>query len=135
MQTENENIAGKKIFLVEDDLFFANMISDKITRAGGILLHSPDGEKAMEEIEKELPDVFLLDLLLPGKIDGFGVLERIKKNIKLKDKPVLIISNLSQPEDIERGMKLGAFRYLVKSNVTPSEIIEHLANTLNAKIK
>src|SRR5688572_11953183 len=120
--SDKPNLKGKKVFFVEDDLFFANMISDKVLREGGTLIHAPNGEDAVEMVPKHIPDIMLLDLLLPGKIDGFKVLEIVKDNPKLKHIPVVIVSNLSQPEDIDRGMRLGALHYLVKANVTPSEI-------------
>jgi len=135
MSDDKQDLKGKKVFIVEDDVFFANMISDKVIREGGVLIHAPTGEEAVAMVPQNVPDIVVLDLLLPGKIDGFKVLEILKADPALKDIPVIIVSNLSQPEDIDRGMRLGAFHYLVKASVTPAEIIEQLANTLKSGVR
>jgi PleD family two-component response regulator len=71
----------------------------------------------------------LLDLVLPT-IDGFGVLAKIKGNPNTSSIPVIILSNLSQKEDIDKGMKLGATDYIIKAQSTPEEIVEKVKNTL-----
>ena len=76
--------------------------------------------------------MILLDLLLPG-IDGFTILERLKADKKTASIPVVVLSNLGQPEDINRAMKLGAEDFMVKANFTPNEIIEKIKNVLNKK--
>ena len=130
----NKNIlTDKKIFLIEDDMFFSNMISAKLANFQCTLINSTNGKEALESLEKEKPDIILLDLLLPGGMDGFAILEKIKSNSILKDIPVIILSNLSQAEDIEKGMELGAFRYLTKALVSPNEIVENIESALNSK--
>lgn len=128
-----EWLSGKKILFVEDDIFFADMISTKLSTMDCVLFNAGNGEQALAILEKERPDLIILDLLLPGKMDGFSILENIKNNSNFKDTPVVILSNLGRAEDIERGMKLGAFRYLTKALVSPSEIVENLGLALNAK--
>lgn len=128
-----EWLSGKKILFVEDDIFFADMISAKLSTMGCVLFSAGNGEQALAILEKERPDLIILDLLLPGKMDGFSILENIKNNSNFKDTPVVILSNLGRAEDIERGMRLGAFRYLTKALVSPSEIVENLGLALNAK--
>jgi len=71
----------------------------------------------------------LLDLILPG-IDGFEVLSKIKGNPDTEKTPVIILSNLGQKEDVERGLKLGAIDYLIKAHFTPGEIIEKIKNVI-----
>lgn len=66
-------------------------------------------------------------------MDGFAILEKIKADPDFKDIPVIILSNLSQPEDIEKGIRLGAFRYLTKALVTPTEIVESIESALSTK--
>ena len=131
---ETRSLEGKKIFFVEDDMFLANIISRRIKEAGGSVTHVTDGSEAVVRIPKETPHILLLDLLLPGGIDGFEVLEKIKADPVTKDVPVVIISNLDQPADIEKGMKLGAYRFLIKASVTPPEIVEHIAAALHSEL-
>ena len=77
------------------------------------------------KIKEEKPHLVLLDLILPG-IDGFEVLSRMREDPSLSSIPVIILSNLGQKEDIERGLKLGAVDYLIKAHFTPGEIIEKI---------
>jgi len=133
--TDSSHIAGKKILLVEDDHLYVDLIARKLTNSKCTFLFVYSGEEAIDVIQKNTPDVILLDVMLPGSIDGFGVLEKIKKDDKFKDIPVIILSNLSGPKDIERGMNLGAFRYLVKSSIVPSDILGHLESVFISKVK
>ena len=73
------DLIGKKVFYVEDDLFMSKMVGDKVAAAGFIFLNAVNGEEAVIQISKSEPDLILLDLLLPGKVDGFQVLENHKK--------------------------------------------------------
>ena len=125
-------LEGKKILFVEDDAFFSDIISTKLKGVGTIVLVATDGQQAISSLEKDKPDLIILDLMLPGGVDGFAILEKIKANPDTKDIPVVILSNLGRIEDIERGTRLGAFRYLTKANVTTKEIIEGLESALSS---
>jgi two-component system, chemotaxis family, sensor kinase CheA len=132
---DSNTLDGKKVFVVEDDLFLAGMLTKRLSETGSLTMHAVNGEEALKNLAKETPDILLLDLMLPGKVDGFGVLESIKKDERLKSIPVVILSNLNRPEDIDRGMRLGAFRYLVKASILPNEIVDHLSAALASTIK
>ena len=119
----------KKILIVEDDKFLRELIVKKVTSAGNEVPEAIDGEEGVKKIEEEKPDLILLDLILPG-IDGFEVLAQIKKKPELSQIPVIILSNLGQKEDIEKGLNLGATDYLIKAHFTPNEIIEKLKKIL-----
>ena len=71
----------------------------------------------------------LLDLVLPG-IDGFEVLKQLKADPEISHIPVVILSNLGQKEDIDRGLNLGAKDYLIKAHLTPGEIVEKVKEIL-----
>jgi len=86
-------------------------------------------QQILKKIKEEKPDLILLDLILPG-IDGFEVLTKMKEDPELSKIPVIILSNLGQKEDVERGLKLGASDYLIKAHFTPGEIIEKIKNIL-----
>lgn len=119
----------KKILVVEDDKFLRELISRDLVKEGYDVVEAVDGEKGIESIKKENPDLVLLDLILPG-IDGFEVLSRMKSDPALSQIPVIILSNLGQRDDIERGLELGASDYLIKAHFTPNEIIEKIKTML-----
>ena len=112
----------KKILLIEDDKFLRELMNKKLLTMGYDVVSASDGESGLVAIKESRPDVVLLDLILPG-INGFEVLERAKKDPETAKVPVIILSNLGQSEDIEKGLKLGAKDFLVKAHFTPQEII------------
>jgi DNA-binding response OmpR family regulator len=112
----------KKILVIEDDKFLRELIVQKLAREGYEVVEAIDGEEGVKKSSREFPDLILLDLILPG-IDGFEVLSRIKRDERLRGVPVIILSNLGQKEDIEKGLNLGAVDYLIKAHFTPGEII------------
>ncbi len=115
----------KKILVTEDDKFLANAMRVKLSKAGFDVTVATDGVEAIEAIEKNRPDLVLLDMVMPRQ-DGFATLEIIRKRVELKDMPVIVTSNLGQKEDIDRAMKLGANGYLVKSEISIDKILEKI---------
>jgi DNA-binding response OmpR family regulator len=113
------------ILVIEDDKFLRELISRKLLNEGFKIDEAIDGEDGLRKIEEVKPELVLLDLILPG-LDGFEVLERIKDNPSTSAVPVLILSNLGQRDEIERGLKLGAVDFLVKAHFTPEEIVEKI---------
>ena len=132
-RSKTANLENKKVFIVEDDLLFQDMLATKLSKTGAIIIHTENGTEALAQIPNKKPDVILLDLLLPGNVDGFGVLEKIKDIPELKNIPVIIISNLSETKDLDRGMKLGAYRYLVKSMLDLNDIPKYIESALSDK--
>jgi len=120
---------SQTILIIEDDRFLRELISQKIIKEGYEALEAVDGEDGLKKIKETKPDLILLDLILPG-IDGFEVLTKIKEDPALCSVPVIILSNLGQKEDVEKGLKLGAVDYLIKAHFTPGEIIEKIKNIL-----
>ncbi len=112
----------KRILVVEDDKFLRQLITKKLTNEGFEVLEAIDGEEGIKKTKKDCPDLILLDIILP-EIDGFEVLSRIKKQCNRASIPVIILSNLGQKKDIEKGLRLGAKDYLIKAHFTPEEII------------
>lgn len=121
-----------KILVVEDDKFLRELITQKLSREGYNVKEAVDGEDGVVKVKKENPDIILLDLILPG-IDGFEVLAKIKEDSETKNIPVVILSNLGQREDVERGIKLGAVDFLIKAHFTPGEIIEKIEKIMKDK--
>ncbi len=117
----------KKILIIEDEEILLNILSKRIKDENFTVFTAKDGEKGLDRIKKDKPDLILLDMLLP-KVDGFGVLEKMKKdNINI---PVIIISNSGQPIDIDRAIELGACDYLIKAKFEIDEIIEKIHRCL-----
>ncbi len=113
----------KKLLIVEDDQFLRELICKKIKEQGYEVTEASDGEQGIKQIKEIKPDLVLLDLMLPG-MDGFNVLEQAKKDPETSSIPIIILSNLGQKEDIDKGMSLGAEDFLVKAHFTPGDIIE-----------
>jgi len=128
------NLEGKKIMWVEDDQFLNDIIARKLSSTKCTFFHASEGEEALSIISREIPDIVMLDIILSG-IDGFEILRRIKSDPKMKHIPVILLSNLGQKSDIERGKSLGAVLFMVKATVTPDEIIEKMKEVMSGKIK
>lgn len=120
---------AKKILVIEDDRFLRELIARKLSDDGFVIIEAMDGEEGLKKVKEEKPDLILLDLILPS-IDGFEVLSQIKKDENLKSIPVIILSNLGQREEVEKGLKMGAVDYLIKAHFTLGEIIEKMKNIL-----
>jgi DNA-binding response OmpR family regulator len=127
---KGKSLAGKKIMWVEDDSFLSSLIGKKLKVEGALLTHTSSGEKALEMIEDENPDLMLLDILLPGE-NGLEILERVRDTESVKDVPVILLSNYSQNKDMEKGAKLGVKKFLVKAAVSMDEIVEEIERALD----
>ncbi|HBW74022.1 MAG: Two component transcriptional regulator, winged helix family [Candidatus Magasanikbacteria bacterium GW2011_GWA2_45_39] len=119
----------QKILLVEDDTFLSNIYQTKFVKEGYQVATAGDGEEALKAVKTKKPDIILLDVLLP-KLDGFAVLERLKKDAETKDIPVILLTNLGQRDDVERGLQLGAADYLIKAHFKPSETVAKVKKIL-----
>ncbi len=127
-------LAGKKIMWVEDDAFLSEIIARKLATQGCTLYHAGSGEEALPLLEKTNPDIILLDIMLPG-MDGFEILRRVKEMPSAKAIPVLLLSNLGQKSDVEKGEKLGAEQFLIKATVSLDEIIAEIKKVIEKYTK
>jgi len=118
----------KKILLIEDDAFLVDIYTTKIKEAGYEIISAFDGEDGFKKAKEEKPDLVLLDLVLPG-MDGWEFLKKAKSE-NLKDLKIVILSNLGQKEEVEKGIGLGVEKYLVKSHYAPSEVVEEIKKIL-----
>ena len=120
---------SNKIVLIEDDKSILEMYELKFKEEGLDVLIASDGLSGLELIKTQQPNLILLDIMLP-KMDGFAILTEIKKDDKLKNIPVLLLTNLGQKADIEKGEKLGAVDYVVKASLTPAQVVEKIQSYL-----
>lgn len=118
-----------KILIVEDDNFLIKAYQIKFDREGLRVIIARNGAEGLETAKAELPQLILLDLMLP-KMDGFEFLGLIKKDEKLKNIPVLVLSNLGQKSDVDKAMALGAVEYFIKTEYTLEDIIKKIKKYL-----
>ena len=114
---------------MEDDAFLTNIYQTKFEMEGFKVSVADNGESGLADAKKKKPDVILLDILLP-KMDGFMVLEKLKADETLKGIPVILLTNLGQKDDVEKGLQLGAVDYLIKAHFKPSETVEKVKKAL-----
>jgi len=121
----------KTVLIIEDDRFLLDMYVMKFNERGFAVETAFGGQEALTKIQKKSnkPDIVLLDLVMPG-IGGFEVLEKIKTGKLLPNSLVIILSNLGQKEDIDRGLALGADGYIVKASATPTEVVDKVITAI-----
>ena len=119
----------KKILIIEDDKMICSMYKTKFENDGFEVFAANDGIEGLEVAKKEKLDIIMLDIILP-QLDGFSVLEELKKNVKIKKVPVVMLTNLGTNEDKEKGERLGAVGYLVKANLTPAQVSKEIKKYL-----
>ncbi len=119
----------KKVLIVEDDQLIFSILSRELSDAGFEVANAFDGEQAVTVTKEVQPDLVLLDILLPRK-NGFEVLQTLKSDASVSKIPVVILSNLGQPEDIQKGRELGAIDYMVKVEFEPKQIVEKVRTLL-----
>ena len=115
--------AKRNIFIIDDDPFILDMYVLKLKEQGFAVDTANDGRTGLEKIREQKPDVVLLDVVMPA-MDGFEVLQAIKKDYPTPPPHIVFLTNFGQKEDIERGMELGAEDYIIKAHFTPSEVAE-----------
>ena len=118
-----------KILVVEDDKFLMNAYRVKFAKAGHEVKLATNGDEALACLSSYHPDVVLLDLVMPVR-DGFSVIEEMKKNSATSKIPIIISSNLGQKEDVDRGLKLGAVDYILKSDTSLDVILQKINKAL-----
>ncbi len=119
-----------RILIVEDDEFLLSMYQTKLSLENFEVITALNGLQGVKVAQKEMPDLILLDLNLP-EMNGFEVLENLKNQEQTKNIPVLVLTNYSQKEDIDRCFKLGAADYLIKAHFIPSEVVTKIKKILN----
>ena len=128
-----DDALGRSVLIVEDDFFLVDLLERKFLQEGYGVRKAYDIGHARRFLESgEYPDVILLDVVLPGA-NGFLFLEELKSSERFKDIPVLIISNLGQKEEVDKGLRLGAADYVVKADTSPAEIVEKARVLLTEK--
>ena len=115
----------EKILLIEDEELIIRLLSKKLAAIGYDVSLAMDGREGLEKIKQIVPDLVLLDIVMP-RMGGFEVMAEMKKDEKIADIPVIIISNSGQPLELERAKDLGAVDWLVKTEFDPKEVAEKI---------
>lgn len=117
-----KKVIKKKVFVVEDDKLISRAFKLGLEKAGFLVSLALDGEDGVEKIKKEIPDIVILDLVMPIK-NGFEVLKELKANKETKNIPVIVLSNLESCFDIQKAKDMGAEKYLLKTDFTIDDVI------------
>ena len=120
---------ASKILIAEDDQFILKAMTTKLTKEGYEVKIAVDGVQLMDLLKSYIPDLIILDLLMPKK-DGFEVIKEVKEDPKLKNIPILIASNLGQSSDIQQVLNLGATDYIIKSEFTLESLVQKIKNII-----
>ncbi len=122
----------KKVLLVEDSKIVQQLYRNKLTLEQFSVITADNGMEAIKILSSEIPDIILLDLMMPV-MDGYKVLQVIKTDPRLSKIPVLVFSAKGQPEEVEKALSLGASGYIVKATTKPNEVVEQIKKTLEQK--
>lgn len=120
-------LQGKVILVADDDKAMSEIYAERVEAEGAIVLKAIDGVDTIQKINEFHPHLIILDIMMPG-MNGFEVLEKIKKDPVNRNIPVMILTALSDTKNRQRGTELGAVEYIVKSEVMPVEVLRRIRN-------
>ena len=123
-------MGAKKVLIIEDESYLLEMYKMRFEQGGYEVMVAEDGESGLSMARKGQPDIVLLDIMLP-KMNGYQVLEEIRKNADTEKLKVYVLSNLGQSVEIKKGMEGGANGYFVKSNLTPTQLFTDVEKILS----
>lgn len=121
---------NKKILIVDDDPFILDMYVLKFKESGFQVETAQDGKSGLKKAKDVHPDAILLDVVMPA-MDGFDVLQELKKSLPQPLPKIILLTNLGQKEDVDRGLQLGADDYVIKAHFTPTEVVNKIKKILN----
>lgn len=119
----------KRILVAEDDRFLRKAAEVTLRRHGFTVLTASDGEAALQIARAETPDLVLLDLIMP-RLQGFEVLRTLKQDPATEAIPVIVLSNLGQPSDVQQAMEEGAAAYFVKADLSLQALVQRVEEAL-----
>jgi CheY-like chemotaxis protein len=122
-------MSNKRVLIVEDDNFVAEVYSTKLMEMGHEVTIAQNGEEGLKMIREDVPDLILLDIIMPV-MGGIEMLEELKKSEEWKKIPVILLTNVGEKDSIQKVQSLGVNDYLIKSHFTPAEVIEKMEAVL-----
>lgn len=120
-----------KILLAEDDIFLSSLLGNRLKKEGFEVMNVKSGNEVAKAAKTFLPDLILLDLIMPGK-SGFEVMEEINADPQAQKTPIIVLSNLGQDTDMLKGKNLGAVQYVVKARITIDDLVKQIKDFLAA---
>jgi len=124
---------NNKIFILEDDAFMRDLLVRKLKADGATVQIADRGEGTFEAIKKMMPDVTILDIMVPGSIDGLEVLRLMRADATTRSLSVIILSNLSEQIQIDKAKALGVTSYLIKATMSIEKIANEVARQIQEK--
>lgn len=122
--------SNKKILLVEDEVFIRDIYERTLIKAGAKVCVASNGKEGVDQAKKELPDLILLDILMPS-VNGLEALAKLKADPKTQNIPVVLLTNLGQSGTIKDAFKKGASGYLMKMKMTPYDMVDNIKKFLD----
>lgn len=119
-----------KILFIEDEPALQKTFADFLREHGHVVISAFDGQKGLELVKSDRPDLVLLDLILP-RLHGLDLLSAMRQDPETSQIPVIVLTNLETADDVRRAIELGAKAYLVKTNYTPQEVLEKIESALH----
>jgi DNA-binding response OmpR family regulator len=123
---------AQKILFIEDDALIVKIYTARLTKDGYEVFTADNGEDGIKIALEKRPDLVVLDVMMP-KVDGFGVLEKLRADANFTKVPILLYSNLAQEEELKRALAMGATEFIVKANISPTELVEKIKKYLGNK--
>lgn len=120
---------GKKILIIEDEEILTDLLEKKLTQVGYDVSVAEDGVEGINQVEKSVPDLILLDIVMP-KMGGFEVMKELQKKEEFAKIPIIIISNSGQPVELDLAQKLGAKDWLIKTDFDPQEVLDKVVKQI-----
>lgn len=121
---------GKSVLWVEDDKLIGSILSKKLMEAGASVTLVRNGDDALKALTNAVPNVLILDIDLPGSMDGIDILQKVRADISLKNLPVIILSNADKSVYMEKTKLYNVSKFLVKISVTPDEVVREIAELI-----
>jgi DNA-binding response OmpR family regulator len=115
----------KKVLIIEDEEIIRGILQKKIENEGYKVDVAEDGEKGISKIREVMPDIIILDIVMP-RMDGFAVLEEMKKDENIANIPVIIVSNSGQPVEIDKVKEYGVKDWIVQTEFDPQEVVNKI---------
>lgn len=120
---------AQKVLFIEDDALIVKIYTARLTKDGYEVFTADNGEDGIKIALEKRPDLVVLDVMMP-KVDGFGVLQKLRSDANFTKVPILLYSNLAQEEELKRALAMGATEFIVKANISPTELVEKIKKYL-----
>jgi len=125
-------LQGKVILVADDDEAMSEIYAERVEAEGAIVLKAVDGLDALQKVKEFHPHLIILDVMMP-EMNGFEVLEKLKKDPESRHIPVIILTALSDGKNKARGKELGAIEYIIKSELMPIEVLRRIKDYVSVE--